>query len=498
MAVNYVKFYRGSPDAYKNLTKKNNDTLYFVYTSDSDKGTLYLGEKLIAGGINGLSDLEDILMSNLLEDGQLLSYDADQQKWINKSVLEAIGVMTGATSTEQGGSGLVPAPIIGADQLFLRGDGKWAAPSEVIQMKTDDTSVSTLEDGQTITLKDFGKKYYAYIPSTGTFGEVGYKEGYYTVQIVDEDHPWKEWLEPKVIREDGELVLGWFEPRPVDLDEITSDIEKLDTEVTNLRYDLSSANTVVASISQDVSTLKTDIVKKANSSEVYTKTETDTKISEAVSKIDHLKRKTFMALKDAIDFANSIENPETYIYMVYTVSDDLNDQYDEYMYIEGSLEKLGAWDVDLENYVTEDILTEALKNKVDVREGYDLVSDEDIEKLSSIEINAQENIIDAVDESVFNIENKTLKLLPLEISQIANLQDTLNFKAEKETVTTLENNITNLTNDLSLVNQKIDVMNSKVEDLESLLNQGDLYVLKSDYDADMEYIMDSITWKDMN
>lgn len=498
MAVNYVKFYRGSPDAYKNLTKKNNDTLYFVYTSDSDKGTLYLGEKLIAGGINGLSDLEDILISNLLEDGQLLSYDAEQQKWINKSVLEAIGVMTGATSTEQGGSGLVPAPIIGADQLFLRGDGKWAAPPEVIQMKTDDTSVSTLEDGQTITLKDFGKKYYAYIPSIGTFGEAGYKEGYYTIQNVDEDHPWKEWLEPKVIRENGELVLGWFEPRPVDLDEITSDLDELKTDVADLKYDLSTTNTVVAGISQNVSKLQSDVVNKANSSEVYTKTEIDTKISEAVAKVDHLKRKTFVSLEKAIEFANSIENPETYIYMVYTASDNINDQYDEYMYIEGALEKLGAWTVDLEDYVKEDALTELLKGKVDVKEGYGLISIEELEKLSSIELNAQQNVIDEVDENVFSIENKTLKLLPIEISQITNLQETLDSKAEKETVTTLVNDITDLTNDLGLVNQKLDNISSKVGDLESLLNQGDLYVLKSDYDTDMSYVMDSITWKDMN
>ena len=36
-------------------------------------------------------------------------------------------VMTGATSTANGESGLVPAPIAGQQELFLRGDGTWAS-----------------------------------------------------------------------------------------------------------------------------------------------------------------------------------------------------------------------------------------------------------------------------------------------------------------------------------------------------------------------------------
>jgi hypothetical protein len=48
--ANYVKFQRGSEQAYKNLVVKNQDTLYFVYdNSDSTAGKLYLGERLISG-----------------------------------------------------------------------------------------------------------------------------------------------------------------------------------------------------------------------------------------------------------------------------------------------------------------------------------------------------------------------------------------------------------------------------------------------------------------
>lgn len=127
MAVNYVKFYRGSKLAFDKITNKNSDVLYFITDSNSNRGSLYLGEKLIAGDINTLGDLADILLDNL-SGGQLLVYNEKSEKWENKTVSEAIGLMKGPTETEQGAAGLVPAPGIGQQKLFLRGDGTWAAP----------------------------------------------------------------------------------------------------------------------------------------------------------------------------------------------------------------------------------------------------------------------------------------------------------------------------------------------------------------------------------
>lgn len=127
--ANYVKFFRGTPKAYAN-TIKNSDTLYFVSESDSNVGSLYLGSKLISGEINSLSELEGILISENLSDGSILVYDESQSSWVNKTIVEAIGLMTPATSTEAGGYGLVPAPGIGEENYFLRGDGTWA-PIEI-------------------------------------------------------------------------------------------------------------------------------------------------------------------------------------------------------------------------------------------------------------------------------------------------------------------------------------------------------------------------------
>lgn len=127
MAVKYVKFVRGSSLAFENVVNKDSDTLYFITDSDSGKGSLYLGSKLISGNISDLVDLQDILI-NELSDGQLLVYNELEGKWVNKTIEEAIGLMTGATNTTQGGAGLVPAPGIGQQHYFLRGDGTWALP----------------------------------------------------------------------------------------------------------------------------------------------------------------------------------------------------------------------------------------------------------------------------------------------------------------------------------------------------------------------------------
>jgi hypothetical protein len=132
----YVKFLRGSPAAYNNLAVKDIDTLYFIYEEDESTGLLYLGSKLIAGsetgedivgGVEYLSKLKDVLISENLLDTSFLVYDNDAAAWVNKSLDQLLFV--GATNKSKGIAGLVPEPKAGQDSLFLRGDGFWAAPT---------------------------------------------------------------------------------------------------------------------------------------------------------------------------------------------------------------------------------------------------------------------------------------------------------------------------------------------------------------------------------
>lgn len=90
--ANYVKFMRGTITAFNLIPDKNDDTLYFIYEDEtSNSGKLYLGEKLISGNATN-SDvsqyLKDLLDVDTTEaaDGNILTYDIAQQKWVAADV----------------------------------------------------------------------------------------------------------------------------------------------------------------------------------------------------------------------------------------------------------------------------------------------------------------------------------------------------------------------------------------------------------------------------
>lgn len=391
ITANYVKFYRGSPEAYAKINKDNN-TLYFVYDKNSDKGSLYLGDRLISGDISNITDLEDLIITEL-QDKQILQYDIAQSAWVNKSIREAIGIMTGATEKTQGSIGLVPMPGIGEQNLFLRGDGVWAAP----ETSTDDKSITTVDN--ILTLKDFGVKYYKYVEATGSKETDNFIPAHYEAQIVDDAHPWLEGLEPKVVNDSGNLILGWFEPNVITVDGLSDTVNNLSNQVNR--------NT------QSIGDITEQLSDKANKSDVYTKTETNDLVAEKVSSVAHLKREVFDTILEATAFAEShAETADQYVYMVLNPdSSDENDRYDEYLYINDSLEKVGSWAVDLSQYVRKE-------------EGKSLVSDTEIAKLATVKANAEENFIKKVNIEQFNVtDDGQLNLNKIKVAQIENLSD---------------------------------------------------------------------------
>ena len=149
--ANYVKFRRGTPQAYANLAFNggyNDDTLYFICEEDADDGVLYLGAKQISGGeISDFSigDLEDIVVKEI-GDKQILAYDNSIKSWVNVDYRSIIEEFVGTTSTSTGMSGLVPA-VLEADKgktnLFLRSDGAWA---EISVGQVVDSNVFSVEN----------------------------------------------------------------------------------------------------------------------------------------------------------------------------------------------------------------------------------------------------------------------------------------------------------------------------------------------------------------
>ena len=70
MPRNYVRFQRGSKEAYQDLLDRNAvdpNTLYFIYAEGESTGSLYMGKKLISGGDTiitsaSLDDLADVII----------------------------------------------------------------------------------------------------------------------------------------------------------------------------------------------------------------------------------------------------------------------------------------------------------------------------------------------------------------------------------------------------------------------------------------------------
>ena len=88
----------------------------------------------------------------------------------------------------------------------------------------------------------------------------------------------------------------------------------------------------------------------------------------------HLKREVFNTILEATAFAEShAETADQYVYMVLNSdSNNESNKYDEYLYVNSSLEKVGSWEADLSQYVKKE-------------EGKSLVSDTEIAKLATVE-----------------------------------------------------------------------------------------------------------------
>lgn len=102
MAVNYVKFQRGTQAAYNKLanavpSRLDENTLYFIYPEDnSSVGKLYLGSRLISGGdvvlaSTSLADLSDVIVESVKANSFLVQNA--EGKWDNLSLADVANLI---------------------------------------------------------------------------------------------------------------------------------------------------------------------------------------------------------------------------------------------------------------------------------------------------------------------------------------------------------------------------------------------------------------------
>lgn len=215
-------------------------------------------------------------------------------------------------------------------------------------------------------------------------------------------------------------------------------------QITNIKDTIgipASNDTSASGIYKEIEEVENQLDTKANAADVYSKTETDNAIAQAVAQVEHLSRKIVTSVEDIQkDIDDNNINVYRTIYLVPALEGLVNDVYDEYMVIDGIIEKVGSWEVDLSNYVTNEVLTNSIAplatkkevaKKVDAIEGKGLsTNDYDnaaVTKLASIENGAQVNIINTVSDD-FNLVDKHLSLKSISIDKITDLQTELNKK----------------------------------------------------------------------
>lgn len=150
----YVK---NKPTIPTKTSQLMNDS-YFAYNSvvgvSTEYGATNIGysyydvDSKSSGGEVGLPNLRQALQ----EASETI---AENMAKIDESIPEAPSTMTGATAAADGTSGLVPAPLKGDQNKFLRADGTWVAPHRTRYTVGNSTAADSvlITDNGIITLR---------------------------------------------------------------------------------------------------------------------------------------------------------------------------------------------------------------------------------------------------------------------------------------------------------------------------------------------------------
>ena len=358
MATNYVKFQRGNFDAFKLLKENSNldrNTLYFIENEDGSY-SIYMGEKLVNSGAatvaGSLRDLEDVIFSATGANSFLVK-NADD-KWVTTSLEDVVALIQSKLEID---------PTIVEDVTNLQ--------NSVNDIVND---IQSLEES---IAADLG------VVNT----ELAKKANAETVTAE---------LAKKADAEKVNAELA----KKANSDEVNTAL--------NSKADVETVNAALAK-KADVETVNAALNTKADAEDVYTKLEVNNKvatdISAAIAAANHLKRKVANTVED-IDL-DAID-AEQYIYMVPTGLQAEDDKYDEYMVIDGIIEKIGSWEVNLSDYAKKT----DLDTKVNVDINARLMALTEGEKLAGIEAGAQVNIINSI-SSDFAIDLENNKKLTL-------------------------------------------------------------------------------------
>lgn len=273
--TSYVAFVKATEALWNKMesSQRLDNVLYFVVDGPDDSiGKLYLGNTLIADG-NGITDVrvDNLLDVNIdaINGGDVLMYNMSTSKWENVSLASQIGnlikVFTPASESSNGTVGLVPAPQAGQQDLYLKGDGSWANPTEAVALEVAGlkTSVDTLiGTDKNVSVRVIATDIASKAASTAVANLVANApESFDTLkEIADwiEDHPSTETfvaLSNKVTSLD-DLVNGNAEKNITGL---VSQVNTLNSTVSTLNGDVTALKGKALTFTIDIADLKSGL-----------------------------------------------------------------------------------------------------------------------------------------------------------------------------------------------------------------------------------------------
>lgn len=291
---------------------------------------------------------------------------------------------------------------------------------------------------------------------------------------------------------DGKL--SWVKPDTTTVDGLSTKVATLETNVGNLQTEIGKkANSEDVYNKTDIdgklTTVAGEIAKKANAADVYTKDEADLAIDAAVAGASHLTRQIVTAQELAAFIADPTTAADNVIYMQKFSSGEGKDNYKEYMRFgaEGSysIELIGDTSVDLTDYaktadintalesyakttVTDNLATQIEANATAISQKADTTV---VETLSG-KVDKNIGDIAALTEAVNGKANQNdLATLTTTVeghtADLATLTQTVAGKADASAVTELTTKVTKNTNDLAALTATVD---GKVDKVTSEIN----------------------------
>ena len=291
---------------------------------------------------------------------------------------------------------------------------------------------------------------------------------------------------------DGKL--SWVKPDTTTVDGLSTKVATLETNIGNLQTEIDKkANSEDVYNKTDIdgrlTTVTEEIAKKANAADVYTKDEADLAIDAAVAGASHLTRQIVTAEKLTELIADQTTAADNVIYMQKFSSGEGKDNYKEYMRFgaEGSysIELIGDTSVDLTDYaktadintalesyakttVTDNLATQIAANTTAISQKADTTV---VETLSG-KVDKNIGDITALTETVNGKASQAdLTALTTTVqghtADLATLTNTVAGKADASAVTELTTKVTKNTNDLAAlttaVDGKVDKVTSEVD-----------------------------------